>query len=585
MVHWAYALRYTPRVNSPIPPIDLLRRLATWGAALSALGVACCLFGLLGSLALLGFGVLAPEADAARSVAGLALRACGFLILGSLLAWTLTRRLSTPRAEPKALDKKDEAKAPTPLAWTLFGAGLLLALHVTTYAMADYPWAAPDETHHLGVVRNLAEHGVYASGHPDAALNYFDPYDSVGAPVMFAGALAWRVSGGGLAAPRLAIAIQFVALLLCLAWLMRADPWAAALTPWVATAAYSSIYLARTFYGEVPAMLFLTLGIVLWSQASGPRRALWLLAAGLMFGLAALCKPLFATLACCGAVALGLDALRERGRTGLRGASLTAPLCLGAGAAAPLLAWGVFQAMYTPEGHVETRSMAGIYQHYLLFGIEPIAGNLRRLWSDHPAADLIAAAAYLWWGGRLFARRAHPAMLFLWMAGGFFAWWWLCFTPGRLTRYLWPAYLVAALGVAAAVPRIAAAPRDGWPEGLHRLRDLLIVALLFYPQQWLFSQASEAWNNREMRAYAPVLEALRALPPDASVASTDYPLRGIANVLTNRWIEGGEDPVQLLAAHDALVLRGEDEVAALAGYPHVAVPAGGYWIITKPSEP
>ncbi|MFM1920593.1 MAG: hypothetical protein RLZZ303_2227 [Candidatus Hydrogenedentota bacterium] len=563
----------------------LLRRLAPWGAALSALGLACCLFGLLGSLALMGFGILAPEADAARSVIGLALRTGGFLMLGSILAWTLVRCLSIPRPEPTPPQTDVVREQPTALAWTLFGVGMLLALHVTTHALADYPWAAPDETHHLGVVRNLAVHGVYASGHPEAGFNYFDPYDSVGAPVMFAGALAWRMADGGLAAPRLAIALQFMALLLCLAWLMRSDPWAAALTPWVATAAYSSIYLARTFYGEVPAMLFLALGIVLWSQASGPRRVPQLAAAGLMFGLAVLCKPLFATLACCGAVALALDAWQRRTLAGGGGANLMTPLCLGAGAAAPLLAWGLFQAIHTPEGHVETRSMAGIYQHYLLFGIEPIAGNLRRLWSDHPAADLIAAAAYLWWGGTLFARRTHPAMLFLWMAGGFFAWWWLCFTPGQLTRYLWPAYLVAALGAAATVPRIASAPRDGWPEGLHRLRDLLIVALLFYPQQWLLSQTSEVWNNREMRAYAPVLEALRALPPDATVASTDYPLRGIAHVLTNRWIEGGEDPVRLLASHDALVLRGEDEVSALAGYPHVAVPAGGYWIVTKPSEP
>lgn len=572
-------------MNSPIPPIDLLRRLAPWGAALSALGLACCLFGLLGSLALLGFGMIAPEADASQSVAGLVLRAGGFVALGALLAWTLARCISMPRAEQKALNKKDAVEPPTPMAWSLFGVGLLLALHVTTHALADYPWAAPDETHHLGVVRNLAEHGVYASGHPDAVLSYFDPYDSVGAPVMFAGALAWRMSGGGLAAPRLAIALQFMALMLCLAWLMRGDPWAAALTPWVATAAYSSIYLARTFYGEVPAMLFVALGIVLWSQARGPSRAPRLAASGLMFGLAVLCKPLFATLACCGAVALGLDALRERGRKGVRGPDLMTPLCLGAGAAAPLLTWGVFQLIHTPEGHVETRSMAGIYQHYLLFGIEPVAGNLLRLWSDHPVADFIAFAAYLWWGGALFARRAHPSMLFFWMAGGFFAWWWMCFTPGQLTRYLWPAYLVASLGVAAAVPRIAAAPRDGWPVGLHRLRDLLIVALLFYPQQWLLSQTSEVWNNREMRAYAPVLQALRALPSNATVASTDYPLRGIANVLTNRWIEGGDDPAALFAAHDALVLRGEDEVAALSGYPHVAVPAGGYWIITKPSEP
>lgn len=587
-------LRYTSAVSTPSRQTNAPRAanlLAPYGVAMAALGLACSLFGFMGTLALLLFGWAAPEADAAQDVTGLLVRLAGFPVVGflfTLAVYRLSPLMSVPRSQDVHPIRNTAAPEPfLKTRLTLFLVGMALAAFVSLWHLNDYPWAAPDETHHLTVVRNLAEHGVYASGHPDGELKYFDPYDSVGAPVIFAGAFAWRMTDSGLAAPRAIVGLHFLGLLLCLAWLLRGEPWAAALVPLLATGAYSTVYLSRTFYGEVPALFYLVAGVCAWTLARRALRYPLLLMAGVLFGLAVLCKPIFATLGCCGLVAVGLHAWMQHRRESnpvtllQRGTELVA---LGAGAFLPLLAWVAFQQLRTPEGYVESRSMAGIYQHYLLFGIEPILGNLQRLWNDHPAADLIAAVVFVWWGGSLVARGAHPGILLLWMAGGFFAWWWLCYTPGQLLRYLWPAYFMAAVGAAAAVPRLGSAHALPLPDGLHRLRDLLIVAVLFYPGQWLLGQVEEVRHNREMREFDAVLEAVRALPPDARIASPDYPLRGILNVLTNRPIGEGEDVVSLFDNYDVLVLSRQEEVAALQNFPHDVQAADPYWIVSKPKD-
>lgn len=95
---------------------------------------------------------------------------------------------------------------------TLIGAGLLAVLVCTLFLprLDVYPWAAPDEVHHLTVAKNIAVHGAYASGHPDRGLDYFDTYDSVGGPVLLPVAGAFTVFGAGLGVARGVMVLFFL---------------------------------------------------------------------------------------------------------------------------------------------------------------------------------------------------------------------------------------------------------------------------------------------------------------------------------------------------------------------------------------
>ena len=242
------------------PPADLFRAAAT-------VTFVCAFFAAVASFVLIGYTRAHPELDAIQLPGGLVLRAALFGVLSALSAgvlWKLRQTVAPVPPPPRPVPASRGAILA--LAALLVAIALLLGAHI-----GQYPWAAPDEVHHLVVARNLALHGSYASGHPDTGLTYFDSFDSVGPAVIGPLALAFKVAGVHLAVARLVMVAFFISLCgatFCFTRGLFGD-WPGVAAVALLAGAYSSIYLGRTVYGEVPAYLFLLLGLLAWRRALG----------------------------------------------------------------------------------------------------------------------------------------------------------------------------------------------------------------------------------------------------------------------------------------------------------------------------
>ena len=167
----------------------------------------CSAFSAAASAFLLLF-VRVPELQLRELTAGLILRLGLFLVLAAASLFGVLK-LPLP-----ALPAEPLPEVPVSKRWR--GTGLLIVLAFAAVLLVpgldDYPWAAPDEMHHLIVAKNLAFVGEYASGSPSAGLRRFDPFDSVGPPAIVPAALAFRCFGLGLSQARCVTAAYFLGL-------------------------------------------------------------------------------------------------------------------------------------------------------------------------------------------------------------------------------------------------------------------------------------------------------------------------------------------------------------------------------------
>src|SRR5690606_29512458 len=69
---------------------------------------------------------------------------------------------------------------------------------------------------------------------------------------------------------------------------------ASALASLFSLAAFGTIYLSRSLYGEVPALAFIVLGLLAWRRGLAEGARAFLVAAGICFGLAVLTKAFMA---------------------------------------------------------------------------------------------------------------------------------------------------------------------------------------------------------------------------------------------------------------------------------------------------
>ena len=200
------------------------------------------------------------------------------------------------------------------------------------------------------------------------------------------------------------------------------------------------------------------------------------------------------------------------------------------------------------------RSTLGIYQHYLLFGLEPIGKNLLRLLRDSTMGNLIYPVIALAGGAIACAKRVSPGVLTLWLSAPLFAQWWLAYTPGQLPRYLWPCFVVSGIAwgvvVAHATGYLATAGANA------RLATVaLLLVLLIPPLLWLRLQVPELLQNREMQPTHEVVRYLREHAPEARLASTDYVLRGALRFLLGKPVAEGENLEALLDEYDYVLVR------------------------------
>jgi 4-amino-4-deoxy-L-arabinose transferase-like glycosyltransferase len=495
------------------------------------------LFGVVASLAVAClFYTTGPAADSALAPRFLAKSGVFALIAAGACVLAYRRRGRLPHLDAPAANLE-----PRSLSVALF-AILLIASFAIFPRLGAYPWAAPDEVHHLVVARNLAAFGTYASGHPGYELRPFDTYDSVGPPVIVPVALSFRLFGITVATARMVMAIYFLLLCLAIVALLERhrESGVAALSVLFMTATFGSVYLGRTLYGEVPALFFLVAGLLCWRHALDGQAGFTLgVVAGIAFGLAILCKSilLLSAFAFLGALLYDLLTFRRIRPRHVLSPAVGLMLVLGA--------WWVVQTLSRHDVANAAGGTLGIYKHNLMFGLRSAPGALAKCMHDPLSTiPLILAMAAAVTG--VFRRHYDPALAVLWFLGVFYAWWWVFFTPGAMARYLWFSAAIAAVflpcvfdGIDKAIKQIP--PRPGFfssaaiAAALAGMFTVTIAAGL--------DMSRESWNvyaADEMGADYALADWVAAVPDETAIAAT-WPVSGTLNFLANK-------PVRVLEA-------------------------------------
>ena len=191
---------------------------------------------------------------------------------------------------------------------------VVIALALTVN-LTRFPVTWFDEGSHLHVPKTLILRGVYAD-YSSEGFRYYGPTVGVGPTVMVPLAVVFGMFGSGLLQARL-VMVAFLAVSIYVFYKLArqmGDPQGSRRFAWVATAllltseSVSIIEYGRQVLGEVPALCFLLVGLLLWQRLFGGSlqpaahvknnvllriapRSLWV--ASLMFGLAAITKQQF----------------------------------------------------------------------------------------------------------------------------------------------------------------------------------------------------------------------------------------------------------------------------------------------------
>lgn len=166
-------------------------------------------------------------------------------------------------------------------------------LFLATYRLADYPLTWFDEGSHLHVSKTLVKYGVYAD-YSSEGFRYYGPTNGIGPTVLLPIAGVFRWLGVGLLQARLVMVVYLLVGLFLfyrlsamlggerLAWL--------AMLFLLASRGVSILEYGRQVLGEVPALVLLLGGLLVWWQ--GWEKTSWrgLTLAGVLLGLSVVTK-------------------------------------------------------------------------------------------------------------------------------------------------------------------------------------------------------------------------------------------------------------------------------------------------------
>ena len=478
----------------------------------------CAGFTASASWALLAFYAVSGD-EGGPSIPRLGAKAAAFSIvfLASIVGLFVlrTHRPDFTAVRPAPLPVWDR-RALLPLALVV-----LIAAAASGLRLRAYPHVEPDEAHHLVVARNIAVHGVYGSGMPATGFRRFDDYDSVGPTVLLPVAAAIRVFGDPLLGGRAAMAAVFVLLSIVVYRFMSqaASPAAGVGAAVFMLLAPGSLYLARTLYGEAPALAYLVAALLMWNRALASPRPIALCAvSGLLFGCALVTKYFLVV-----AVwpALGMWVYDTMTHRRIRPVHALVPAVV---ALATLASWIAVTSRYGPQGSGTAAGHVSMYQHNLLFGLHSLDTTLGWL-ADHWIATLLYLALGLLCAAPAAMVTAYsPAFLFLLCFAVLNTYWWVFFTTGTIPRYLWFGMAIGA----ACTGRALATGCGARPTAL-RVAAFATVSLL---AAWDAAPRVYGMLTRdEMRDEFGLIETLQRDYAGKRLATTFYPVERIVNLL------------------------------------------------------
>ncbi|MDZ4858377.1 MAG: glycosyltransferase family 39 protein [Candidatus Hydrogenedentes bacterium] len=492
----------------------------------------CAGFGASASWGLLAHAALI---DSVPTFSGpkLVVKAIAFTVILVTSLWWLLRFNTVPSIiiqEPKP--KPVEKANPAALRWLAII--LLFVGTVSGIRLTQYPHLEPDEAHHLIVARNLAVHGVYGSGMPATGFRWFDDYDSVGPTVIVPVSLAMWYKGTRIDAGRI-VMTGFYVLLTALVYKLLASTLGAGAGlcgALLLLAAPGSIYLARTVYGEAPALAFLIAGLLAWQRALGsPRAITWGVASGMLLGCALVTKY-FLVIAVW--PALGVLIFDRRTHKKIRPAHVLVPATV---ALSVLISWLSITSIYGPHGADSTSAYVSEYQHNFLFGTESLARTLGWLTAHAMPGALFLVVGTAGMG--LLAVRTHysPALLFLALFAGLNTFWWVFFTTGNHPRYLWYSLALGAAFVGAQFFKGIRMQLNSVSMAA-RLTGGVACAIIAALVLWnSLPRVAATFQREEMRSEYAMLDHVQSTYESGTVATTQYTVERLFNLCL-------EEPVQ-----------------------------------------
>jgi len=456
----------------------------------------------------------------------LVIRIAGFAGLAVIVMLALLRGCTR---ESPLLSKEN----PNPR-WHLVFIPCVIAAAIAFPRLGATPHVEPDEWHHLDVARNLAVHGLYASGNPDDGFVLFDSYDSVGPPVILPIAAAMYLTGPHLESARLLMAVYFVALAgVVFAYCAPVfGGWAAMASSLLVIGALGSAYLGRALYGEVPALLFFILALIAGRAALRNRHVwVWGITAGAMFGLAILSKyyllmavwPLLGTFV--------FDRLTTKR---IRWHHVAAPAI---GMIAIIGSWSTVQAFAEQNVSKTAGGQLSVYQHNLLFGVEGLKNTTGHL-AKHPAsavALIVGFAFGLWFIQR---HTTDPTVVAVWLFAGFQWYWWLFFNTGNLPRYSWYGWATTAMFLGPLLITMTnSLIQKTTNEPLSRPLAVACCAAIVVPAAIRTTlETKRAWQDDEMQYTRDLATYVANRPADDRIATMFWPLERSIQFLSGRTI-------------------------------------------------
>lgn len=179
------------------------------------------------------------------------------------------------------------------VAKAVLAVSFLVVVVLALYRLPEYPLTWFDEGSHLHVPKALVLFGVYAD-YSSEGFRYFGPTNGVGPTVLLPIAGVFSLFGIGLTQARIVMAMYLIAAVV--AFYLLGSSLGGRKLAWIATAMLVAsrgaplLEYGRQVLGEVPALLFAVLGLLVWfSSLDRPGVGKEILA-GALFGLAAVTK-------------------------------------------------------------------------------------------------------------------------------------------------------------------------------------------------------------------------------------------------------------------------------------------------------